>query len=226
MKLRYLPLLLLPLATQAETNRQTYTCDNGSRIDISFTAPTDGRPQATLHFGDEDVVLPMVPTASGTRYRADPISLHTKEDEAVFEDGSGNFRRCRLGLNAPGTPGQTAATASSFIEVSGSITYLVRMALPPGAILILRIQDTARADAPARTLVEQRYELNGAQAPIPFSATVDRDLIGKRARLTASARIEHQGRLLLISDRAYPLLKEGHPAPVSMILKPAARQRP
>jgi putative lipoprotein len=72
-------------------------------------------------------------------------------------------------------------------------------------------------------LVEQRYELNGAQVPIPFSATIDRDLIGKKARLSVNARIEQQGKLRFISDRAYPPLKDGQPVPVDIVLKPAGR---
>ena len=72
-------------------------------------------------------------------------------------------------------------------------------------------------------LVEQRYELNGAQVPIPFSATIDRDLIGKKARLSVNARIEQQGKLRFISDKAYPPLKDGQPVQVDIVLKPAGR---
>lgn len=215
--LTLLALTSLPLAHAGE--RQTYACDNGSRLELSFSEDADGRPQATLHFADGDIVLPAVPAASGARYRRDPITLHTKGSEAMIEDEKGNLRRCQ-----PAASAQPAA-ASSFLEVGGSVRYLARIALPPDAILAVRIQDTARADAPARTLVEQRYELNGAQPPIPFSATVDRDLLGKKGKLTASARITHRGRLLFISDRSYPLLQDGQPVAVDMVLRPASPQR-
>lgn len=207
----------LPLAHAGEP--QTYACDNGSQLALSFSEDADGRPQATLHFADGDIVLPAVPAASGARYRRDPITLHTKGNEALIEDEKGNLRRCQPVANTP------PAAASSFIEVSGSVRYLARIALPPDALLTVRIQDTARADAPARTLVEQRYELNGAQPPIPFSATVDRDLLGKKGKLTASARITHRGRLLFVSDRSYPLLRDGQAVAVDMVLRPAAPQR-
>ena len=90
-------------------------------------------------------------------------------------------------------------------------------------MLIVRIQDTARAGAPARTLAEQRIELAGQQVPINFQTTIDRDLIGKRARITISARIESRGKLLFINDRSYPALTNGQPNPVDMRLKPVAR---
>jgi len=119
--------------------------------------------------------------------------------------------------------GTSPAAASSFIQVGGSVSYLSRIALPPDAILTIRVLDIARAGAPARVLAEQRYELNGAQVPIPFSTTLDRDLIGKKARLSVQARIEHRGKLRFVSDKTYPPLKDGQPVPVDIVLKPAGR---
>ena len=60
--------LLFALPAQA-AERQPYTCDNGSRLDISFAEDAEGRPQATLHFADEAMILPQVPAASGALYR-------------------------------------------------------------------------------------------------------------------------------------------------------------
>jgi putative lipoprotein len=226
MKLHYLLPLLFPLCAIADEERIPYACDNGSRLDISYSADADGRAQATLYFADEALTLPQVPAASGTLYRSGNIRLHTKEDNAVIEDGKGNLRRCTRGSVPPAPPQSVPQPgASSFIDITGSVTYLTRIALPPGAILTIRIQDAARAGAPARTLVEQRYELNGAQVPIPFSATIDKDLLGKKARLAIAARIEHKGRLLFVNSLTYPTLHEGQALPVEIVLKSASRTR-
>lgn len=225
-KLAAVATLLLATALQAsaETNakdtRTPYHCDNGSRIEISFGNDPDGRPQATLHFADEAIILPGVPAASGALYRNGDIRLHTRGDEAIFEDGKGNSRHCSEG--AP-PPSPAPAAASSFIDITGQVRYLARIALPPEAMLTVRIQDTARAGAPARVLAEQRIELAGQQVPIPFASTIDRDLVGKRARVTVTARIEHRGRLLFINDRIVPALSaDGQPLPVELILKPVS----
>lgn len=223
MKPLYLLPLLAALTAHAAEERLPYTCDNGSRIDISFATDADGRPQATLHFADEAFALPQVPAASGTLYRQGEIRLHTKADDALFEDGKGNLRRCARGTTPPASSTPSPAAASSFIQVGGSVSYLSRIALPPDAILTIRVLDIARAGAPARVLAEQRYELNGAQVPIPFSTTLDRDLIGKKARLSVQARIEHRGKLRFVSDKTYPPLKDGQPVPVDIVLKPAGR---
>lgn len=223
MNLRPLPALLLalliPLCAFAGDERIAYTCDNGSRIDISFSADISGRPSAQLHFADEAVVLPQVPAASGTLYRSGEIRLATKGDDAIFEDGKGNLRRCSRGSMAPVMPQATAqpAAVSSFIDIAGSVSYRARIALPSNAILKIRIQSGRR------TLADQRYELNGAQVPIPFSATVDRDLMGKKASATVSARIEAGGKLLFASAKPTPATKNGQPVPVNIMLKPATR---
>jgi len=227
MTLRPLLALLIPLCAIAGDDRVAYTCENGShgssRIDISFSADFSGRPQATLHFADEAVILPQVPAASGALYRNGDIRLHTQGDDALFEDGKGNLRRCSRGSVAPASPQLAAqpapigqAVASSFINVAGSVTYLARIALPPDAILNIRIL------AGRRTLVDQRYELSGAQVPIPFGATVDRDLIGKKASVTVSARIEVDGTTLFVGQKTYPAMKKGPVTALEILLKPPA----
>jgi len=224
MKSSLLALLLLPLTVLADGERQSYACDNGSRIDISFSANSDGRPQATLHFADEAITLPQVPSASGTLYRNQTLRLQTRDDRALFEDDKGNRRDCQRGNTPPASAASPApAAASSFIDIGGSVSYLQRIALPPDAVLTVRIQDSSRADAPARTLAEQRIELAGQQVPINFQTTIDRDLIGKRARITVSARIESRGKLLFINDRSYPALTQGQPNHIEMRLKQVTR---
>lgn len=223
----FLPFFLLPLTALAAGESLPYACDNGSQINISFLTAGDGRPQAILHFSDGDVTLPQVPTPSGALYRADDIRLHTQGDQAVFEDGKGNIRLCAQGTTPPPQAGTTPPAVSSFLNIAGSVAYRERIALPPNAVLIVRVQDIVRAGAPARQLAEQRIELGGRQMPIPFTTTIDRDLIGKESRVTVTARIERRGKLLYVSDKAYPALSKGQPLDVNVQLKrvPSARAR-
>ena len=223
MKRHLLPFFLLfPLSALAAGEHLPYACDNGSHIDISFSPANDGRPQATLLFSDGELTLPQVPTASGALYRADDIRLHTQDDVAIFEDGKGNVRRCTQGITPPQQAAATPAV-SSFLDITGSVAYRQRLALPADAILIIRIQDVSRAGTKARQLAEQRIELGGRQVPIPFATTIDRDLIGKQAHVTVSARIERGGKLLFVSDKSYPALNNGQPQHVAMQLKQVGR---
>jgi putative lipoprotein len=226
MKRYALPLLLLPISALATEPAVTYRCDDGSSLDVLFSTAADGRNQAMLTLGETTLTLPQVPAASGALYRANDNRLHTKGDEALFEDAKGKVRHCKQGETPPATATPTKPLISSFIDISGNVSYLQRIALPPDAVLIVRIQDVSRADAPARILAEQRIELAGRQVPIAFQTTVDRDLIGKRARITAAARIERGGKLLFISDKSYPVIRNGQAVPVEMTLKQVTSAKP
>lgn len=196
-------LLLLPLALHATEDRHSYHCDNGSRLAISFTADDDGRPQATLHFADGDVHLPQVPSTAGKRYRRDPINLQQQGSEVVLEDGRDNRRHCSR--NPP-------PVAGGFVDIAGSVSY--RSALPAKAELLIQVRHGRL------TLAEQRYQLTGAPGPIPFTATVDRDLL--RPGAIVAARIEVAGKPRFSGERSY----SGEPAAALAIeLQPIARPR-
>lgn len=215
-----LPLLLLPLAAHANGERLPYFCDNGKRIEISYLTSPDGRPQAILHLADSAITLPQVPSASGVLFRAADIRLQRNGDEAMIED-AGQLQRCRQG-SAPPLPQASAKPApSSFLDISGRVFYFSRTALPTDAVLIVRVQDSARRGRPARILAEQQIELTGQPVPISFQTTVDRDLIGKEAHITASARIEYDGKVLFASAKSHPALNKGQAINVDMQLQQA-----
>jgi putative lipoprotein len=221
MKYYLLPLLLLPFLALAEDEKIAYACDDGSQFDISFLADISGRPQAVLHLTEGAIVLPMVPSGSGALYRDGDIRLHTKGNDALLEDGKSPMRRCTRGT-VPPVVTQAAPTApqagavSSFMEVTGTVRPPNRTALPPGAIMTIRIQ------ASGRTLVEQRYELVGMPEHIPFSATVDRDLVGKKARLSITARVTVGNKTRFFSAAVHPVMSAKQPQAVNIVLKPAA----
>jgi putative lipoprotein len=221
MKLFSLALLCLPLLVQAEGERLPYTCDNGSRIDISFSTSSDGRPQATLHFADSQLVLPQVPSASGNAFKQDEIALYTKDEQAIFEDGKGNIRRCQLGQEMPTS--SAPAASSSFIDITGEITYPPGSQLPTNAQLILRVQDKARRGKSFLTLAEQRIDLRGQIMPIAFQITIDRDLLRKNAQPFVTAVVESKGKRLFIEDKHYAALHDQQPRPLSIMLKASGK---
>lgn len=232
MNLRLLPLLCLPFAALAQEagERSAYTCDNGSRIEISFSSASDGQPLAVLHFADEAITLPQVAAPSGALYRNATIRLHIEHEQAIFEDEQSNIRRCTLGNGpAQSTPASSApvtpAAASSFIEISGQISYRQLTELPADAVLIVRVQDVSRRAAPARQLAEQRLTVAGQPQPIAFATSIDRDLVGKKARITVSARIEQGGKPLFVSNKTYPALKHGQDGHPNILLQPVGRAR-
>ena len=112
--------------------------------------------------------------------------------------------------------GGGAATAS----VSGAVTYLQRIALPPTALIQVKLVDVSRADAPAVVLGEQVIRAGGSQVPFSFEIPYDPAKIDPRFSYAIQARIEDGGRLLFISDRHYAVITRGAPVQLDMVLKP------
>jgi putative lipoprotein len=106
-------------------------------------------------------------------------------------------------------------------SVDGEVFYLQRMALPPTATLSVTLQDVSLADAPAQTLSSQSGPIKG-QVPLPFHLTYDQKQIKPGHTYAVSARIEVDGKLLMISTERYAvdLTLEEKP-PVKIRLNPA-----
>lgn len=108
--------------------------------------------------------------------------------------------------------------ASSFIEINGTASTLVRIALPRDAVLRIRVEDRGRKGK-TLTLSEQTYDLAGTALPAPFNATIDRDLLGKRSKLFVTARVLQKGKTLFVGEAA---VTAGDPHPVNIVLRPAS----
>ena len=227
MKRLSFPLLALLFCANAHSQNEhiPYACDDGDRFTAAFSADSAGLTRAMLRIAGREITLPQVPAPSGALYRNAGITLHTKGDDATFDDGQGKLRRCTRADLAPPAAVDQPPAAGGFIDITGSVSYRTRNALPPDAVLVVRVQDTSRADAPAVTLAEQRIELAGQQVPIPFSLLVDRDLLRKKARITVAARIQRGSKLLFINDTSHPALADGQPRQADMVLKQVSGAR-
>lgn len=101
----------------------------------------------------------------------------------------------------------TTGPASDLVTVSGEATYRERIALAPGSQMVVRIEETSRADAAATTLAEQTYLLERRQVPIAFSVPVPRTALTGAVRTTARVQIlGPQGDLAFTTDTAHPVV--------------------
>jgi len=102
--------------------------------------------------------------------------------------------------------------------VRGEITYRERIAVPPGAQLEVLLLDVSRADAPSETIGGVTLSDIG-QPPYPFEIAYRPEQIIESHTYVVQARLTHQGRLLFITDQAYPVITRGHPTEVQIVLK-------
>ncbi|MGH6961519.1 MAG: YbaY family lipoprotein, partial [Dongiaceae bacterium] len=105
--------------------------------------------------------------------------------------------------------------------VTGTVTYRERIALPPSAIVDIRLEDVSLQDAPSVVIGAQQIEGDGLQVPIPFEVGYDPAAIDPRHTYAVSARIMDGDRLLFINDTSYAVITQGNPVHVDILIKPA-----
>jgi len=122
--------------------------------------------------------------------------------------------------NSPGDsapPADSGPPAESGL-VTGTVAYRERMALPPDAVVQVQLSDVSMQDARAQVLSEITLSPAGRQVPLPFELRYDPAKIQPRRRYAVRATIRGEGRLLFTTDTQVPVLTEGHPDKVDLML--------
>jgi len=118
-------------------------------------------------------------------------------------------------------PAETAArpATDSTATVTGTVSYLQRVALPPGAVLTVQLADVSIADLPASVIAKQVIPVT-TQVPIPFTITYDPKQVIPIHTYVVQARIEVDGKLRWISTTGYPVITRGRPSTVDVQVSP------
>jgi uncharacterized lipoprotein YbaY len=124
---------------------------------------------------------------------------------------------CAAHLVSPS--GAAAPAPAATARVTGTVTYLQRVALPPAAVVKVQLVDVSRADAPAMVLGEHVIVAGGKQVPIAFEIAYDPARIAANHSYAVQARIEEDGRLRYINDQRHAVITHGAPTHVDMVLK-------
>ena len=103
-------------------------------------------------------------------------------------------------------------------SVSGTVTYRERLALTPGATLVVDLRDVSYADGAVPLIARQTISSPG-QVPIKYEVGYNRDDIESRNVYSVSVRIvESDGRLAFTNDTAHEVITRGKPNKVDMVL--------
>ncbi|WP_416876732.1 YbaY family lipoprotein [Litorimonas sp.] len=104
---------------------------------------------------------------------------------------------------AANTSDPTEQSQSNTLKITGQIGYRERIALSPGAVAEIKLQDISIADRPAPVLAEQTLEFDGQQIPWDFELNVESDELEPRGRYSVRAMInDRDGHLMFTSDTA------------------------
>jgi uncharacterized lipoprotein YbaY len=115
------------------------------------------------------------------------------------------------------------AANSLKVGLTGTVTYLQRIALPPEAVIIVQLVDVSLADAPAQIVAEQVITAGGQQPPFNFELDYKPLEIESNHAYAVQARIEVEGQLRFINTTRYPVLTQDAPeGGVEVIVEPVA----
>ena len=111
-------------------------------------------------------------------------------------------------------------------HVTGTVTCLQTMELPPDARIIVELRDVSIMDAPALIIAADTIVTGGAQVPIAFKVSYDRKRIDQARTYSIHAEIHIGGERRFITTQSYPVLTRGAPANVDVVVmaleKPSA----
>jgi uncharacterized lipoprotein YbaY len=110
------------------------------------------------------------------------------------------------------------AVPATTATVTGTVTYLERIALPPDAIVTVRLLDISRQDVAATVLAEQVIATNGQQVPFTFTLTYDPAKIDLGGIYGVRAEISSGGQLLFTTTDAYLVITQGRPTHVEVVV--------
>ena len=111
--------------------------------------------------------------------------------------------------------GATMACADT-AQITGTATYLQRIALPEGAELTVTLQDVSKMDVAAEILAETTIEI--AHVPAEFELTYDVGDIQEGMRYTVSASISSDTGPMFGTTSANPVLTNGAGNHVDLVL--------
>jgi uncharacterized lipoprotein YbaY/heat shock protein HslJ/uncharacterized lipoprotein NlpE involved in copper resistance len=100
-------------------------------------------------------------------------------------------------------------TTSESVTVSGTAAYRQRIAMPPNAVLNVRVEDVSRTDTAATLLAETSEAFDDRQVPIAFQLKVPNASINPDSSYNLRANISVDRQLRFTTTRSYPILTRG-----------------
>ncbi len=168
--------------------------------------------------GGGEVELHMVvinpDTGETVRMRATPAQPPPVETDADVAESEGSPIPVELAPEPepepepPPPPMQPRAARNGDGMLRGSVTYRERIAIPVGAVVMVRLLDTSRADAPAEVIGQQVIR-EASEVPVAFEIGYDPESIDESHAYAAAAQIVVDGQVAWHSTMQHPVLTRG-----------------
>ena len=106
-------------------------------------------------------------------------------------------------------------------KITGTVAYRERIALPPDAIVRVRLEAAAAPEMQARRVAEITIATEGKQVPIPFELPYQASDIHPGTRYQVRATIGSGDKMLFVSRTPYPVITKGAPTKLEILVQPA-----
>ncbi|MGF1517671.1 MAG: YbaY family lipoprotein [Nodosilinea sp.] len=230
----------VPQLTQTEVNNRGFAVVDGTRLYELLQLPRLERveiPDGTIAFSQTRTYAMRVFTQNG-HTRINLFNKRTQQQEInaalaipissveglIFASaGADPSVQVSIAPDGSQTFKVNNVVQTDSASVTGTVTYLPRIAMPPNAILEVQLVNVSRADAPAIILASQGAIFGGRQVPIPFELVYDPDQIEQRFSYAVQARILVEGQLRFISTTRFPVITQGHPTEVEIRVDPVSQ---
>jgi putative lipoprotein len=134
---------------------------------------------------------------------------------------TGCIHRSTLPPKPVPNPVPEAAALPAPAILRGTVTYLQRAALPPTAVVEVRIRDLGGGAGEGFPVAEQVIRRPG-QAPVAFELEVPANLFDATHEYGVTARIRVEDHVLYASESETRVLTHGAPADLQLVLVPPA----
>jgi putative lipoprotein len=115
---------------------------------------------------------------------------------------------------------------SVMATVSGTVTYLQSIELPPDAELRLALEDISLQDAPAGVIAQRTIPVGGKQSPLAFTIEYDTKIIEESHSYSVRAEILAGGATRFVTAQSYPVLTRGAPNNADVIVMALQAEAP
>jgi putative lipoprotein len=212
--------------TAIKWKRFDYSCEGEQKLTVYLHDQT-----VKVRFKDSNYLMRQVPSADGGRYSDGKVvwwgvgNGGFLQEDSPDGDGKMIVKDCKLDNGVTTASNVRGNIAGSVVRsVTGAVTYLQRMGLPPTAVIQVQLLDVSLADAPSKAIAEDKITLGDRQVPVPFELKFDPSSIDPQHSYSVSAKIMVDGELRFISNQSHPVLTHGNPSKVEIVVKPTAPQ--
>lgn len=186
------------------------------RFDVTRVVVTkDGKEITAKLPGDKIKVVTPFEIKTGEKtiltldFEADKFVVMTGNDAAQVKPV------IKLGVTQGDRPLKIKGDTNS---VTGTVTYLEKIALDPAAVITVKLLDITKPDAPI-IVGQQAITAGGNQVPFSFEINYNAASIKVSNTYSIQADITLNGQQIFTSDKDYMVITRGNPSTIAITLK-------